>query len=171
MEGNPPNEEDEVPTNEVVDGLELIFGRVKSGYKDVYPHRKGWQAKITLEDSRASAAWASSRTRSTRQLLWPEQSPEAYSCSPTQIRLGPNLASEVRASLAVPHLPALFPTFFSVTPAARFRKVHREAQTFFDTYDDADVSYGISRELIDADYTSTGAAAWVGWQASACRQR
>ena len=29
---------------------ELIFGRGKSGYKDVYPHRKGWQAKITVED-------------------------------------------------------------------------------------------------------------------------
>ena len=44
-----PDEADE-PTSELVDGLELIFGRGKSGYKDVYPHRKGWQAKITVED-------------------------------------------------------------------------------------------------------------------------
>ena len=38
------------PTSEIVDGLELIFGRGTSGYKDVYPHRKGWQAKVTVED-------------------------------------------------------------------------------------------------------------------------
>ena len=41
MEDAPPIEdEDEEPTSEHVDGLELIFGRGKSGYKDVYPHRK-----------------------------------------------------------------------------------------------------------------------------------
>jgi hypothetical protein len=38
------------PTSEIVDGLELIFGRGKSGYKDVYPHRNGWQAKVAVED-------------------------------------------------------------------------------------------------------------------------
>ena len=37
-----------------------------------------------------------------------------------------------------------------------------EAQTFIDFRRHADVFYGISRELIDADYTGTGAAAWVG---------
>ena len=45
--------EEEEPTSECsefVDGLELIFGRGRSGYKDVYPHRDGWQAKITVED-------------------------------------------------------------------------------------------------------------------------
>lgn len=37
--------------SEIVDGLdELFFGRVKSGYKDVYPHRKGWQARVSVED-------------------------------------------------------------------------------------------------------------------------
>ena len=39
MEDAPPIEdEDEEPTSEHVDGLELIFGRGRSGYKDVYPH-------------------------------------------------------------------------------------------------------------------------------------
>ena len=49
-EGEPPNEEEEEPTSEFVGDLELIFGRGKSGYKDIYPHRKGWQAKVTVED-------------------------------------------------------------------------------------------------------------------------
>ena len=49
-EGEPPNEEVEEPTSEFVGDLELIFGRGKSGFKDIYPHRKGWQAKVTVED-------------------------------------------------------------------------------------------------------------------------
>ena len=49
-EGEPPNEEEEEPTSEFVGDLELIFGRGKSGFKDIYPHRKGWQAKVTVED-------------------------------------------------------------------------------------------------------------------------
>ena len=51
MEGDYlPIEEEKEPTSEVVDGLELLFGRGKSSYKDVYPHHKGWQAKFTVED-------------------------------------------------------------------------------------------------------------------------
>ena len=51
MEGDPPIDEEEgETTSEFVGGLELIFGRGKSGYKDVYPHRNGWQAKVTVED-------------------------------------------------------------------------------------------------------------------------
>jgi hypothetical protein len=49
-EGEPPNEEVDEPTSEFVGDLELIFGRGKSGFKDIYPHRKGWQAKVTVED-------------------------------------------------------------------------------------------------------------------------
>ena len=36
-EGEPPNEEEEEPTSEFVGDLELIFGRGKSGFKDIYP--------------------------------------------------------------------------------------------------------------------------------------
>ena len=50
MDAPPIEDEEEEPTSEFVGDLELIFGRGKSGYKDVYPHRKGWQAKITVED-------------------------------------------------------------------------------------------------------------------------
>ena len=52
MEGSwddEPIEEEEEPTSEWVGGLELIFGRSRSGYKDVYPHRKKWQAKVFVE--------------------------------------------------------------------------------------------------------------------------
>ena len=48
--GEPPHEEEEELTSEFVGGLELIFGRGRSGYKDVFPHRKGWQAKVFVED-------------------------------------------------------------------------------------------------------------------------
>ena len=40
-----PDKADE-PTSELVDGLKIILGRGKSGYKDVYPHRDGWQVKV-----------------------------------------------------------------------------------------------------------------------------
>ena len=36
-EDPPPIEEEEEPTSEFVGDLELVFGRGKSGYKDVYP--------------------------------------------------------------------------------------------------------------------------------------
>ena len=50
-EGESPIEKEEgEKTSELFEGLELIYGRGKSGYKDVYPHRKGCQAKITVED-------------------------------------------------------------------------------------------------------------------------
>ena len=42
-------EEEQEPTSEFFDGHELILGRGRSGYKDVHPHRKGWQAKVYVE--------------------------------------------------------------------------------------------------------------------------
>ena len=42
-------EDGQEPTSELVGEHELIFGRGRSGYKDVYRHRKGWQAKVFVE--------------------------------------------------------------------------------------------------------------------------
>ena len=71
-EGEPPNEEEEEPRSEIVSGLELFFGRGKSGYKDVYPHRKGWQAKVSVEDKGVCSLgiFKRSRPRSRLQLQW-----------------------------------------------------------------------------------------------------
>ena len=60
-EGEPPNEEEEEPTSEFVDGLELFYGRGKSGYKDVYPRTARAGRQRLLSRRKAYAAWASSR--------------------------------------------------------------------------------------------------------------
>ena len=102
MEDAPPIEdEDEEPTSEHVDGLELIFGRGRSGYKDVYPHRKGWQAKVFVEDKGVYAAWEFSRTKSRLRLLWRGQRLQGYTSFQAQIRHAPSPAAEVRKNPAL----------------------------------------------------------------------
>ena len=106
MEDAPPIEdEDEEPTSEHVDGLELIFGRGRSGYKDVYPHRKGWQAKVFVEDKGAcslgifkdkkQAAIAVARAKAAGLYLLP--SPDK-----TRAKPGCGSAQNSRALLANP---------------------------------------------------------------------
>ena len=112
-EGALPIEEEEEPTSEFVDGIELIFGRGKSGYKNVYPHRKGWQAKVAVEDKPACEAWESSRTSGVQQSRWHEQMHEACACSTAQIKLEPNLALEVRANPVL--ICQIFSRLLSVT--------------------------------------------------------
>ena len=106
MEDAPPIEdEDEEPTSEHVDGLELIFGRGRSGYKDVYPHRKGWQAKVFVEDKgvcslgifkdKKQAAIAVARAKAAGLYLLP--SPDK-----TRAKPGCGSAQKSRALLANP---------------------------------------------------------------------
>ena len=107
MEGDPPMDEADEPTGEFVDGLELIAGRGRSGYKDVYPHRDGWQAKITVEDKgvcslgifkdKKRAALAVARAKSRGLYLLP---------SPDKTRAKPGCGGECQ-SCASPHPFAL----------------------------------------------------------------
>jgi hypothetical protein len=105
---DPPIEEEEEPTSEfVLDGLELIFGRGRSGYKDVYPHRKGWQAKVTVEDKGvcslgifknkklAAIAVARARSKGLCLLLSPDK---------TRAKPGCGSACQSRAPHAFPHI-------------------------------------------------------------------
>ena len=104
MEEDAPPIEEEEPTSEFVGGLELIFGRGKSGYKDVYPHRKGWQAKVTVEDKgvcslgvfkdKKHAAIAVARAKSRGLFLLP---------SPDKTRAKPGFGGACKPGLALPN--------------------------------------------------------------------
>ena len=119
-----PIEEEEELTSEFVDDLELIFGRGKSGYKDVYPHRKGWQAKVAVEDKgvcslgifkdkrRAAIAVARAKARGLYLLHSPDK---------TRAKPGFGGAREPGASFA----KYVYDCFLS-RAAARLTKMHSE---------------------------------------------
>ena len=123
-EGEPPIEEEDEPTSEFVNGLELFFGRGKSGYKDVYPHRKGWQAKVTVEDkgvcslgvfkdkNQAAIAVARATLRGLHLLNSPDK---------TRAKPGFGGACKPAASLCLSHSSSL-------TAAARLVLLHSEAK-------------------------------------------
>jgi hypothetical protein len=160
-EGALPIEEEEEPTSEFVDGLELIFGRGKSGYKDVYPHRKGWQAKVAVEDKgvcslgifkdkrRAAIAVARAKARGLYLLHSPDK---------TRAKPGFGGAREPGASFA-----KSFHDCFLSRAATRLMKMHSEAKAAFaSSCGLTNLFFGINRERLGADCTSTGAAAGVG---------
>ena len=121
-----PIEEEEELTSEFVDDLELIFGRGKSGYKDVYPHRKGWQAKVAVEDKgvcslgifkdkrRAAIAVARAKARGLYLLHSPDK---------TRAKPGFGGARE-------PGADCFYDCFLS-RAAARLTKMHSEAKAAF----------------------------------------
>ena len=160
-EGELPIEEKEEPTSEFVDGLELIFGRGKSGYKDVYPHRKGWQAKVAVEDKgvcslgifkdkrRAAIAVARAKARGLYLLHSPDK---------TRAKPGFGGAREPGASFA-----KSFHDCFLSRAATRLMKMHSEAKAAFaSSCGLTNLFFGINRERLGADCTSTGAAARIG---------
>ena len=154
-----PIEEDEEPTSEVVNGLELTFGRGKSGYKDVYPHRKGWQAKVAVEDKgvcclgifkdkrRAAIAVARAKARGLYLLNSPDK---------TRAKPGFGGAREPGASFA----KSFYDCFLS-RAAARLTKMHSEAKAAFTSSCClTNIFFGINGERLGAD--CTGAAARIG---------
>ena len=160
--GDTPNEDQDEsePTSEFVDGLELIFGRGKSGYKDVYPHRKGWQAKVTVEDKgvcslgvfkqekQAALAVARAKSRGLHLLRSPDR---------TRAKPGCGGACQSRAS----HAKSLSTSSYcSLLPPLASNC--SQAKAFFDASEPSDVFYYISRELGAPERIGCGAAARPG---------
>ena len=165
--GDTPGDE---PTSEHVDGLELIFGRGKSGYKDVYPHRKGWQAKVTVEDKgmcslgifkdkrHAAIAVARARARGLFLLRSPDK---------TRAKPGCGGAHKSGALFAIS-----FHDHLLSCAADRLMKLHSEAKAAFRTSCSiTNLFFSINRELLNAHYSGTRAAAGIGRMLASMHER
>ena len=159
MEGDPPIEEDEEPKSEFVGGFELPFGRGRSGYKDVYPHRKGWQAKVFVEDKgvcslgifkdKKQAAIAVARAKAAGLYLLP---------SPDKTRAKPGCGSACTNPALC--LPIPF-RVFSQAAAARLM-LHSKTEVYIDASEPTDFLNGIIRKLFDPACNGPSTAPRIG---------